>query len=82
MGSLLSLPHHVNAVEFLENIYDCLEIADVQAASQTSFNAAVQSGLMASIILDETDDLLYVGGMNPVLARTYTDIHYMRGNLN
>ena len=70
MGSLLSLPHHVDAVEVLENIYDFLDIADVQAASQTSFSAAVESGLMASYILLETDDLLYVGGLNPVLDVT------------
>ena len=70
MGSLIDLPLTAVAMEPLENIYDFLDIADVQAASQTSFSAAVESGLMASYILLETDDLLYVGGLNPVLDVT------------
>ena len=77
MGSLISLPHHVDAVEFLENIYDFLDIADVQAASQTSINAALRSGVMATVILEETDDLLYVGGTNPVLAQ-HQYYHYFK----
>ena len=66
MGSLTSLPDQFDAVVILENIYDFLDTADVQAASQTSGYVAVRSGLMASVILEESDDLLYVGGLNPV----------------